>query len=559
MARDMRWWGWGDPDQPSSLPEHVVALLADEVGVAADPRPPVAIEAVGLPASALRPRAARALTAALGGGAGSVHSDRDARLLHAAGKGYPDLVRMRAGRPEGAPDAVVLPASAEQVAAVLAVCGREGIAVVPFGGGTSVVGGVAPVRGRHHAVIALDLGGLSGLRGVDRESLTAWVGAGTRGPELEAELAAHGLTLGHYPQSFEYVTLGGCAATRSAGQASTGYGRIDELIRGLELVAPAGALAVAALPASAAGPSLRELVVGSEGIFGVITELALGVRPRPELTHHEGFFFETFEQGAEALRLLMQERRAPDIARLSDEEETRLSLALAGGGRIKAAAGRGYIRARGYAGGCLAILGWEGESEDVGRRRNDGLTMLRRAGALPLGTSPGRAWAAGRFAAPYLRDDLLGHGVMVETVETAAQWSDLHDLHRAVVGALRAALTDWGTPPLVMCHISHVYESGASLYFTFLARQDDDRAVEQWWAAKSAASEAIVGNGGTITHHHAVGRDHAPWLGRELGDLGLDVLRAVKHRLDPTGIMNPGKLLSRQPAAPAGIAPVKMI
>jgi alkyldihydroxyacetonephosphate synthase len=553
----MRWWGWGDPGQPSSLPAHAVALLADEVGLADVPRPPVAFAEVGLPASALRPRATRALASALG--AEGVHADRETRLLHAAGKGYPDLVRLRSGRVDEAPDAVVFPTSDDQVAAVLAVCGREGIAIVPFGGGTSVVGGVAPVRGRHHAVIALDLRSLDGLRRVDRESLTAWVGAGTRGPALEAELAAHGLTLGHYPQSFEYVTLGGCAATRSAGQASTGYGRIDELIRGLELRAPAGALAVAALPASAAGPSLRELVVGSEGSFGVITELALAVRPRPEATHYEGMFFETFEQGAQALRLVAQERRAPDIARLSDEEETRLSLALAGTGGLKAAAGRGYIRARGYAGGCLAILGWEGEAEDVGRRRNDSLTMLRRAGGLPLGTSPGRAWAAGRFAAPYLRDDLLDHGVMVETVETAAQWSGLHDLHRAVAGALREALTGWGTPPLVMCHISHLYESGASLYFTFLARQDDDRAIEQWWAAKSAASEAIVGNGGTITHHHAVGRDHAPWLGREVGGLGLDVLRAVKQRLDPTGIMNPGKLLSRQPAAPAGIAPVKRI
>jgi alkyldihydroxyacetonephosphate synthase len=535
MPEGMRWWGWGDSDQAPRLPDHAAALLHAEIGMTTASRPPVGLEEVKLQRSALRPRAEHALALAVGPAA--VKSDHATRVGHAAGRGYPDLVRLRAGTPESAPDAVVLPASGEQVGAVLRACQREGVAVVPFGGGTSVVGGVAPVRGRHHAVIALDLGGLGGVRAVVR------VGAGTRGPALEAELASHGLTLGHFPQSFEYVTLGGCAATRSAGQASTGYGRIDELVRGLTFRAPAGELAVAALPASGAGPSLRELVVGSEGAFGVITELALGVRPRPEVTHYEGMFFEGFEQGAQALRLMAQERRAPDIARLSDEEETRMSVALAGDGGIKERAGRGYIRARGYAGGCLAILGWEGQEEDVGRRRGDCLTLLRRGGGLPLGTAPGRAWAAGRFAAPYLRDALLDRAVMVDTVETAAPWSALHRLRAAIAGALRTSLTERGTPPLVLCHISHLYESGASLYFTFLARQEEGREIDQWWAAKSAASEAIVANGGTITHHHAVGRDHAPWLGRELGELGVDVLRAVKSRLDPTGIMNPGKLV----------------
>ncbi|MEA2299115.1 MAG: alkyldihydroxyacetonephosphate synthase [Solirubrobacteraceae bacterium] len=538
---DMRWWGWGDPDRAPSLSGAALELLGEEVGLAAGPRAPVELAAVRIAAPALRPAAARVLAAAAG--PEGIVGDHPARVLHAGGKGYPDLVRMRAGTPEGAPDAVVLAQSDEQVGAVLSACARAGVAVVPFGGGTSVVGGVAPVRGRHHAVIALDLRGLHGVRAVDRESLTVRVGAGTRGPALEAELAAHGLTLGHFPQSFEYVTVGGCAATRSAGQASTGYGRMDELVRGLRLRAPAGELAVAALPASAAGPSLRELVVGSEGILGVITELALRVRPRPEATHYEGMFFEGFEQGAQGLRLVAQERRAPDIARLSDEEETRLSLALAGEGGIKGLAGRGYIRARGYGGGCLAILGWEGEVEDVGRRRTDSLTLLRRAGGLPLGGGPGSAWAAGRFAAPYLRDELLGHGVMVETLETAAQWSDLHRLRAAVTEALRASLIERGTPPLVLCHVSHLYETGASLYFTFLARQEEGSEIDQWRAAKTAAGEAIMANAGTITHHHAVGRDHAPWLAQEIGVLGVDLLAAVKHRLDPTGIMNPGKLL----------------
>ncbi len=537
----MRWWGWGRPDQPTAVPEQALALLGAEIGVAAAARPPVALEEVALP----RPRLRRPATAALIGvvGAERVRTDHATRVVHAAGKGYADLVRMRAGSPDGAPDAVVFPESDEQVGALLMACRRLGVAVVPFGGGTSVVGGVAPERGRHHAVIALDLRGLDGLAEVDRESLTVRVGAGIRGPALEARLAAHGLTLGHFPQSFEYVSLGGCAATRSAGQAQSGYGRIDDLVSGVRLRSPIGDLDLAALPASGAGPSVRSLVVGSEGVLGVITELSLRVRPRPELTHYEGMFFEGFEQGAQALRLAAQERRAPDVARLSDEEETRLSLTLAGEGGIKGLAGRGYIRARGYAGGCLAILGWEGEAEDVGRRRSDSLAILRRAGGLPLGTSPGRAWAAGRFAAPYLRDGLLTHGVLVETIETAAQWSRVHGLRAAVGRALRESLTGRGTPPLVLCHISHLYESGASLYFTVLARQDEGRELDQWRAAKVAASEAIVGHGGTLTHHHAVGRDHARWLDREVGTVGVEVLKAIKARLDPTGVMNPGKLL----------------
>lgn len=537
-AGEMRWWGWGVSDQAPALQADAAGLLRGELGVEREPRPPVGLAEVRLEATRLGQRATRALTAAVG--ASRIATDHKVRVVHAAGKGYADLVRMRAGAPEAAPDAVVYPDSEDQVSAVLAACTREGVAVVPFGGGTSVVGGVAPMRGRHHAVVALDMRGLSGLRSVDRESLTVRVGAGTRGPDLEAKLAGHGLTLGHFPQSFEFVTLGGCAATRSAGQASTGYGRIDELVCGLRFRAPAGDLALAALPASGAGPSLREVVLGSEGVLGVITELALRVRPRPVRTHYEGMFFEDFEQGAQALRLLAQERQAPDIARLSDEEETRLSLAR---GTLKGIAGRGYVRARGYRGGCLAILGWEGGVEDVARRRTEGLVLLRRAHGLPLGGGPGSAWAAGRFAAPYLRDELLDYGVMADTVETAVQWSGLHALRASITKALRETLTARGTPPLVLCHISHLYESGASLYFTFMARQEEGKAVDQWWAAKSAACEAIVAGGGALTHHHAVGRDHAPWLGREIGGLGVDVLRTLKARLDPAGVMNPGKLI----------------
>ncbi len=538
----MRWWGWGNPAAPPALPSHALGFLREEVGTAPRPRPPVALEHVQLEPSRLSAAALSALRAIVG--AEAARDDHGERVLHAAGKGYPDLVRLRTGTPQGAPDAVVCPADHDQVRAVLELCGRESLAVVPFGGGTSVVGGVAPERGRHAAVIALDMCRLDGPVAIDRESLTVSVGAGMRAPALERRLGEQGLTLGHFPQSFEHVSLGGCAATRSAGQASTGYGRFEEMVLGLSLAAPAGEIVLPALPATAAGPSMRQLLVGSEGTLGVITGLDLRVAPAPERKLYEGVFFEDFAGGVQALRALAQEDAAPSVARLSDESETRLSLALAGSGGVKGRLGRLYLGARGYGAGCLAILGFEGTQAEVQGRRERALALVRRNGGLGVGESPGRAWAAGRFAAPYLRDDLLTQGVMVETLETATQWSSLRRLHDDVARAIGESLSAQGTPGLVMCHVSHIYETGASLYFTFLARQREGAEIEQWQTVKRAACDAILDGGGTITHHHAVGRDHAPWMAREIGDRGLDVLRAVKQELDPAGIMNPGKLLS---------------
>jgi alkyldihydroxyacetonephosphate synthase len=392
-------------------------------------------------------------------------------------------------------------------------------------------------------VLALDMRGLGELISLDGESATVTVGGGMRAPALERSLAPHGLTLGHFPQSYEYVSLGGCAATRSAGQASTGYGAIEKMVLGMRLAAPAGEIALPPLPATAAGPGLRGLLVGSEGTLGVITEVALRVRAAPAAHAYEGVFFEHFAGGYEALRALARAHALPDVARLSDEAEIRMSLALAASGGLKGRLGRAYLGARGYAEGCLAILGFEGDTHEVPARRRRALRIVRRAGGLPVGSSPGEAWRHGRFAAPYLRDELLGAGVMVETLETATQWSNVGRLHDAVAAAIAGALEGQGTPGLVMCHVSHVYESGASLYFTFIARQREGEEIEQWRSVKRAAGDAITTGGGTITHHHAIGVDHVPWMEREIGAGGLQALAAAKERLDPAGIMNPGKLL----------------
>jgi alkyldihydroxyacetonephosphate synthase len=538
----MRWFGWGPDGSPTTeLPGTAGRLLRERLGVGERHTPAVALEAVRLAEPALAADTAARLADAVG--KENLRQDRLARVSHAAGRSYPDLVRLRSGDGSGAPDAVVYPGSRDEVAAVLAACTADGVAVVPFGGGTSVVGGVEALRDGFAAAISLDLSRMNRLLETDRTSLTATFEPGIAGPRAETLLASRGLTLGHFPQSFEFATIGGYVATRSAGQASTGYGRIDELVLGLRCATPAGELQVKPFPATAAGPSLLGLVVGSEGVLGVITEATLGVRQLPEASRYEGWSFRSFEEGCEAFRAMEQAEASPDVARLSDEPETALLMASASSGSAADRAGRAYLRLRGHEGGCIAILGFEGEEREVESRRNRTSEILRAADGLSLGQRPGRAWLRGRYAGPYLRDALLDRGVIAETLETATSWSRLAELYAAVGDALRETLSASGTPPLVMCHVSHLYRSGASLYFTFIAAQEQGAELEQWRAAKAAASDAIVAHGGTITHHHAVGRDHVPWMRAEVGDLGLELLRAAKERLDPRGIMNPGKLL----------------
>jgi alkyldihydroxyacetonephosphate synthase len=530
MGREMRWWGWGEDAHAGAVSPEALAWLEGELGALDEPRGAVGLDEVRLGETRL-PDAVRGRFSQI------LRDDRAARVLHARGKSYPDLVRQRAGDCTGAPDAVLTPRDHDEVRAVLEACAGAGVAVVPFGGGTSVVGGLEPLRDGFGALVSLDLGALDALEALDERSQVAVVGGGMRAVELEARLAERGFTLGHYPQSYEYVTIGGCAATRSAGQASTGYGRIDELVVGARLAAPAGDLDLRAQPASAAGPELRRLVIGSEGVLGAITRVAVRVRPVPELTRYEGWMFPAFGAGAEALRRLEQGGAAPDVARLSDEDETRLGLGLTGPRGIRATALAAYLRARGVAGGALAIVGWAGPEEGVRGRREAAIEALRDAGGVALGQPAGREWVRSRFDGPYLRDELMDLGVLVETLETATTWAQLFTLYRAVGDALR------DHAPLVACHISHLYPTGASLYFTFMARARRGDELSQWAEVKTAACEAIVAAGGTITHHHAVGRDHAPYVGAEVGETGVAALRALKRELDPAGVMNPGKLL----------------
>src|SRR3954451_19004948 len=351
----MRWWGWGVDRDAMSLPETAQAMIEQGLGVKQAPAPRVELDAIRLPPTCLDAGLRERIAAIVG--ADGLRDDQLARVSHAAGRSYPDLLRLRSGN-VSAPDAVVYPRTHDEVRALLALCSEAGVAVVPFGGGTSVVGGVEPEPGSFGAVIALDLARMASALSLDELSLTVTVQPGMTGPELESGLAASGLTLGHFPQSWEYVTIGGSVATRSAGQASTGYGRIDKQVLGVKLAAPAGELDVKPHPGTAGPtPALRELVVGSEGTLGVITEVTLGVRVAPEVRQYEGWSFKSFAAGIDAFRELEQARAAGDVSRLSDETETMMSLASAGvSGGLATRLSQRYVKLRGHEGGCVAIL-----------------------------------------------------------------------------------------------------------------------------------------------------------------------------------------------------------
>lgn len=511
--------GWGSPASRTGLPAASRAWLIRQVGRGA---PAPVLAAPALPPSRLGSEAAAALVAVVGPKA--VDASDAARRIRSAGRSYLDLLALRAGTAD-APDAVVLPGSPAEVGDVLRVCAAHGLAVVPFGGGTSVVGGVRPLRGNFGVVVAVDLRRLDQLVQLDATSRVVELQAGLRGPAAEALLAGHGLTLGHFPQSFEHATIGGFAATRSSGQASAGYGRFDANVIGLHLETPAGPLELGRGTASAAGPALLQLGLGSEGTFGIITSVRLQVRPAPTVRRYDAVLVRSFADGQRMLRELVQSGRSPDVARLSDPVETTVGL-RSGAPRAVQQLARGR---------CLLITGWEGDADSVRRRRRAARGVVR---GLPL-PGGGTAWEHGRYAAPYLRDDLLDEGFLVETLETGATWSEL----AATWASVRAAITSAIEPAVMMCHISHLYPQGASLYVTVLAARSGSDPVGQWQRVKDAASAAIIGCGATITHHHAVGTDHRPWMTEEVGPLGVEVLRAVKTVLDPTGILNPGKLI----------------
>lgn len=527
----MKWDAWGDPAAAKPLSDGVRSLLKQVVGLADSEQPELDPAQVQLRPSALSGADHDALARIVGTEYFRT-ADRD-RLLHAGGKSTPDLLRRKDTGVQDAPDAVLLPGGPngeDAVADILHYCSDHGIAVVPFGGGTSVVGGLDPVRNDFRAVISWICGASTGCTGSMRcPARPNWrpVSPGRKPNVCSANMASRSGTSRRASSS----PPSGFAATRSSGQDSAGYGRFNDMILGLRMITPVGVLDLGRVPASAAGPDLRQLAIGSEGVFGVITRVRLRVHRIPESTRYEAWSFPDFATGVAALRTITQTGTGPTVVRLSDEAETGVNLATT------EAIGETQIT-----GGCLGITVFEGTQEHTESRHAETRALLAARGGTSLGEGPARAWERGRFAAPYLRDSLLAAGALCETLETATVWSNTPVLKAAVTEALTTSLAASGTPALVMCHVSHVYPTGASLYFTVVAGQRGD-PIEQWLAAKKAASDAIMATGGTITHHHAVGSDHRPWMRAEVGDLGVTLLRTIKATLDPAGILNPGKLI----------------
>jgi alkyldihydroxyacetonephosphate synthase len=528
-----RWNGWGDDTRDYPVPPALVELLTDTIGAAKAPDDVTLATAVSqVPPSRLPENE-------------MLSTDPADRLLHARGQSFPDLVAMRSGQTGPLPDAVAHPRSGADVRTIIDEARSSGAHVIPYGGGTSVVGGVSTTTS-DAPVLTVDLRGVTGLTHLNRRDQLATFGAGITGPRLEALLRADGLTLGHFPQSFELSTLGGWVATRSSGQQSLGYGRIERLFAGGVLESPAGTLELPTFPASAAGPDLRELVLGSEGRMGIITEATVRVRPVPEVDDVHAVFLPSWDAALGATREIVQSGTPLSMLRLSTAEEAASQRTLAGDSRAAVVLDRGLALRGVGTGRCVLLIGVMGSTRLARQRWKSAYGAARRYGGVHAGRSLGRRWQRGRFRTPYLRNGLWERGFGIDTVETATTWSKLATMLASLERDIGAALEPLGEKVHVITHLSHVYPTGSSIYTTYAFRlgATADETMERWTRCKDAACEAIVANGGTISHQHGVGLDHRAYLPREKGDLGMDALRSVMESLDPDGRMNPGKLLA---------------
>jgi alkyldihydroxyacetonephosphate synthase len=548
-----RWWGWGDLDQRFDIENRarLIPFMEKNLGVQlgvtrfSDPT----LEDIDIPPSRIGSDILEEVQGIVG--PENISTNKFQRVSHSMGKSYRDLLRYRQRRIERAVDAVVWPRGEDEIVKMLRIAEERDLAIIPFGGGSSVTGGVEPVPSQKAGVISLDMAKMDRVLSVDATSQTAVIQAGALGPEIEDQLNVQGFTLGHFPESFDHSALGGWIATRASGRQSTGYGDIEDMVLALKMVTPRGVVETRKVPNTAAGPSILQLCLGSEGVMGVITQATMIIRPVPDVIDYRGLLFRNFAAGVSAVREMMQQGMVPTCVRLSDRMETALANAFrrttgpkwkreGEDAVLKLLARRGYS----FDDGAFMILGLEGERDEVEYLRTGILGLCRKLGGFHLGTGPGRQWYESRHDTAYFREQLINWGIMADTLETATTWGNLLHLYGEVRKELRAALEAGGGKSIVACHVSHAYREGASLYYTFFTPMaEEGREESQWEDAKRAASEAIMRYGGTITHHHGVGYEHAAWMPSEVGDVSIAALRAVKETMDPKEIMNPGKLL----------------
>lgn len=527
-----RWNGWGDERTDFPLNASAQRFLADMIGHGRRLQDATLDEVTAkVPASRLP---AHPL----------VVTEAEVRVRHARGQSLPDWLALRSGELGTFPDGVAFPQNAEQVRELLQFAHQHKVAVIPYGGGSSVVGHINPATGEQ-PVLTISLVNLNRLQQLDRQSQIATFGAGTPGPLVESQLKPHGYTLGHFPQSWELSTVGGWVASRSSGQQSLRYGRIEQLFAGGHIETPSGTLDIPTIPASSAGPDIREMILGSEGRLGIITDVQMRVTPLPEQEDFHVVFFPNWDEACHAVRTLVQRKIPLSMMRLSNPRETWTQLQLAGHPTAIGLLEK-YLGLRGARSEkCMFTFGLTGSKAFCKAVMELARPVIKESGGVHTGTYLGRKWQENRFRSPYLRHGLWEEGYAVDTLETAVNWSDVTRTVNAIEQTLQNGLNSSGEKVHVFTHLSHLYPQGSSIYTTYVFRCADSYAetLQRWATLKSAASAQIVKQGGTISHQHGVGVDHAPYLAAEKGELGIAAIRALCERFDPHGIMNPGKLL----------------
>jgi alkyldihydroxyacetonephosphate synthase len=545
----MKWWGWGDYKVTFNIEEKpgLWPWALQKFGVT-EPRatPPVSRDMLDLPLPCLNEAFAANLAKVLD--KTRCASDDDSRLHHAYGKSYPNLFLARNGIMRRLPDMVIRPQSQGEVEAILALAHVHDVCVIPFGGGTNIVGGVDPVPSETRMIVSLDLRDMNRVVETSTYAMTAVIQAGATGPELEAQLSARGLSLGHFPDSFEFSTLGGWLATRSAGMQSDAYGKIEDMVVAVKMVTPSGTIVTRPAPASSAGPDMNRIVVGSEGVLGVITEATMRVHAAPDVKDYRGLLFKSFSDGVAAIHACIRSGVKPSMIRLQDEGETELAFKMKAtpkglAGFLQGAVKK-YLARSGYDTPAIMILGFEGRPAHVKAIRAEALSIMKKHGAFSLGASVGSTWSKDKYNIPYLRDFMMDRALMCDVSETATTWDKVVDLHGKTIDAIKglfdAEERGFG---YAGCHISHTYDTGACLYFTYASNQKEGAELEQYYRYKRRITDVFMENGATLTHHHAVGYEHRSWMKQEVSATGIQALRALKTSLDPKNIMNPGKLI----------------
>jgi alkyldihydroxyacetonephosphate synthase len=553
MFAGMKWWGWGHEgvaftheDKPELGP-YLQRHLFIDVSRVSSPRVP--FEGLAIPDPRLGPDLRAALEAAAGGE--YVSTDGLDRLVHARGKSLRDLVRHRRGDIGRIPDVVVRPGGEDAVVAILRAAIDANAIVIPFGGGSNISGSLEPPDADGRAVVSVDLGRLDRVLAIDEDARLARVQTGAFGPALEEQLNARGWTLGHFPDSFAHSTLGGWIATRSSGMQSDKYGDVADLTRAVRVVMPGGVLASRPVPATSTGPSVREMILGSEGRLGIVTEATVQVHRVPVRRLILGYLFPNWAAGLAAMRDIAASEADASVTRVSDANETRFSFATRKAptplDRVKSRALAEFLRRRRAFDldvMCLSFIGYEGGEGHVRDQRRLVGRIVGRHGGVCIGSGPGELYDQKKFDTPYIRDYLLDRGALADVSETAAPWSLLPTVYANVVGAAEGAFSSLGVPGYIMCHLSHSYHSGACLYFTFaLAPSGKLDPLDEYGVVKSAIQRAFVDSGATLSHHHAVGTEHAEWLEQDISAPGVAMLRALFEGVDPGGHLNPGKIL----------------